>query len=215
MPILQSPSNTESAPYLDNDSLYHIMSKVVEMSPIHNAIVLRSVNWQICKAVNYALYLCPEISIELKWHEDRQTNPEPRIFIQGSEIASFEKALKCLDFLLSHARCIKTLVLNIEVSNVACIEKLLLKFLDAGRIFRVECDVTFSENVKLEVLKIRRRYVGQSYPIIADLIYQHSKTLKIVGKIGLSEAVDSFNDRVISKSSRPPTYFSSISNAYP
>jgi hypothetical protein len=144
---------------------------------------LRSVNWQICKAVNYALWLCPEVQIELRWYEDRQKNPEPRIFIQGSEIADFKKALECIDFLLSHARCIKNLILNIEVSNSTILDKLLTKFLEA-------------ENVQLEVLKIRRRYVGQSFPIIADLIYQHSKTLKIVGKIGLSEAVDSFNDKL-------------------
>lgn len=51
MPILQSPSfqgiienpieEVDNLPYLDNDSLYHIFSKVVDMSPIHKAVVLR------------------------------------------------------------------------------------------------------------------------------------------------------------------------------
>lgn len=55
----------------------------------------------------------------------------------------------------------------------------------------------FLENIKLEHLSIRRLYVGQTFPMIVELIKHHSKTLKSIGKLGLSEAIRSFNSTVI------------------
>ncbi|KAH7678349.1 Protein Y44A6C.1, partial [Aphelenchoides avenae] len=49
-------------------------------------------------------------------------------------------------------------------------------------------------NVRLEVFKIRRRYVGQSFPVVSELINKNAETLRVLGKIGLSEAVASFSD---------------------
>lgn len=122
--------------------------------------------------------------MELKWHEDRLSNPEPQIIIQGSPIRSLEKAEECIEFIFSHARMISQLSINIEVSNAGkLLNKLLEKFM--GR-----------ENVQLEVLKIRRRYVGESFPIISDLIYEHASTLKFIGRIGLTEAVEGFTQKL-------------------
>lgn len=97
---------------------------------------------------------------------------------------SLDKALECLDFILDNARIITDLSINIGINNASkYLNPILEKFLT-------------KENVALEILRIRRRYVGESYPIIADLIYEHSETLRIVGKIGLTEAVESFSDKL-------------------
>lgn len=44
------------------------------------------------------------------------------------------------------------------------------------------------ENVKLDVLKVRRRQAKMILPLIADLVVKHAKTLKTVGRLGLTEA---------------------------
>ena len=97
---------------------------------------------------------------------------------------SLDKALECLDFIFDNARVITELSINVGINNASkYLNPLLEKFLTR-------------ENVALEILRIRRRYVGECYPIIADLIYEHSETLRIVGKIGLTEAVESFSDKL-------------------
>uniref|UniRef100_A0AC34Q6H8 Uncharacterized protein n=1 Tax=Panagrolaimus sp. JU765 TaxID=591449 RepID=A0AC34Q6H8_9BILA len=164
-----------------------------------------STNWQIRKAIDYALFKIWNLTIELKWHDDRIKNPEPKIIIQGSYIKNLEKAmecldfilenarsyiknlekaLECLDFILENARMITELSINIGINNgTRYLEPLLTKFLNR-------------ENVSLEILKIRRRYIGETFPIISDLIYENSETLRIIGKIGLQEAVESFTDKI-------------------
>jgi hypothetical protein len=165
---------------LDSDSLLEVFERLVEMAPIHNAVALRSINWQVCRAVNFALWKCDQISIEVKFHEDRKVHC---VYIQGSPIGTTEKALECLDFMLSHARCVRVLTINVEVPVTEVLEQLLEKFLTA-------------QNVRLEVLKIRRRYVGQSFPVLAELISQNAETLKVLGKVGLSEAVAGFTENL-------------------
>jgi hypothetical protein len=191
MPIIEDPFYTSFAAAsssppvrLDIDSLYEVFDQFVQMAPIHNAVALRSANWQVCRAINYALYKTTTISVELKWHKDRLENPEPEIIIQGSQIRSLEKAEECIDFIFSHARMITHLSIDVEVAGAGkYLNALLEKFI--GR-----------ENVQLEVLKIRRRYIGESFPIISDLIYEHASTLKIVGRIGLTEAVEGFTQKL-------------------
>jgi hypothetical protein len=190
MPIVEDPfyasfQASSSPPVrLDIDSLYEVFDQFVQMAPIHNAVALRSANWQICRAINYALFKTTTISIELKWHKDRLENPEPQIIIQDSQIRSLEKAEECVDFIFSHARMITQLSINIEVPNAGkYLNVLLEKFMNR-------------DNVQLQVLKIRRRYVGESFPIISDLIYEHASTLKILGRIGLTEAVEGFTQKL-------------------
>uniref|UniRef100_A0A7E5A070 RNase III domain-containing protein n=2 Tax=Panagrellus redivivus TaxID=6233 RepID=A0A7E5A070_PANRE len=183
-----SASPTEStAPRitLDVDSLYEVFGQYVQMAPISQAVMLRSLNWQVCRAINYALFKTTNLSIAIKYHANRIANPEPYIVIQDSAIRTIDKALECIDFILSHARIITTLDINIEVCNAnKYLTQILEKFSSA------------QHNVQLEVLKIRRRYVGESYPIIADLIYDHAETLREVGRIGLNEAVEGFCDKL-------------------
>jgi hypothetical protein len=54
-----------------------------------------------------------------------------------------------------------------------------------------------SENVRLEELYVRRRYVGQHVPTLGRLIKANAATLRIVGKIGLGEAIESFTGQAL------------------
>ncbi|KAF7629270.1 hypothetical protein Mgra_00009221 [Meloidogyne graminicola] len=45
-------------------------------------------------------------------------------------------------------------------------------------------------------LVLFRRYVGQYFPKLAKLITANAKTLRIIGKIGLTEAIEGFNENV-------------------
>jgi hypothetical protein len=143
-------------------------------------VALRS-NFQVIRSTDYALFHCDQICIDVMWGEDRRS--EPLIKLQGTKMESMEKALDHLSYLIEHMRCIRTIVLNQETSNVKEMDALIEKFLDAS-------------NVRLEVLKVRRRYVGTRLNLLPDLIFMNSETLRVVSKIGLSEAVEGFNDKI-------------------
>lgn len=49
--------------------------------------------------------------------------------------------------------------------------------------------------MRLESLKVRRRYVGQRIELLPDLLAANADTLREVGKVGLSEATEGFNER--------------------
>jgi len=144
-------------------------------------VALRSVNNQLIRSTNYGLFNCDLIAIDVSWGKDRKS--PVLIKIQGTEMDTLEKALEHLEYLLAHMRCVRTFVLNVESSNTKEIDALIEKFLDA-------------ENVRLEVLKVRRRYVGQRFNLLPDLIFMNADSLKIITKIGLSEAVEAFNEKI-------------------
>jgi len=84
---------------------------------------------------------------------------------------------------VGNARVITKLRLNVEVSDTETVEALLEKLINL-------------KNIRLEQLFIRRRYVGQRFRNLATLIRQHSSSLHILGKIGLSEALASFSPQI-------------------
>jgi len=88
-----------------------------------------------------------------------------------------------LQYLIDHMRTIRTIQFNLQTSSTTEIDALIEKFLDAG-------------NVRLEVLKVQRRYVGTRFNLIPDLICANAETLRVVQKIGLSEAVDAFSEKI-------------------
>jgi hypothetical protein len=143
-------------------------------------VALRS-NMQIVRSTDYALFNCDQLSISIQWGEDRRG--EPLIKIQGTKMNDVEKALSHLSYLLDHMRCLRTLVLSLETSSPKEMDMLIEKFLDAG-------------NVRLERLQVNRRYVGVRMELLPDLIAMNSETLRFVSKIGLSEAVEGFNEKV-------------------
>lgn len=143
-------------------------------------VALRS-NMQIIRSTDYALFNCDQISISVQWNDDRRA--EPLIRIQGTKMTSLDSALEHLDYLISHMRCIRTLILDLQTSSPREMDVLIEKFLDAG-------------NVRLERLQVSRRYVGTRMELISDLILMNAETLRFISKIGLSEAVDGFNEKV-------------------
>jgi hypothetical protein len=143
-------------------------------------IALRS-NMQIIRSTDYALFNCDQISINVQWGEDRRA--EPLIKIQGTKMTSLDNALEQLDYFINHMRCIRTLILNLETSCSIQMDAMIEKFLDAG-------------NVRLERLQVTRRYVGVRMELLADLIAMNAETLRFISKIGLSEAVEGFNEKV-------------------
>jgi hypothetical protein len=135
----------------------------------------------LIRSTDYALFHCDQICIDVMWGEDRRA--EPLIKLQGTKMESMEMALEHLSHLIEHMRCIRTVILNNETSSVKEMDALIEKFLDAG-------------NVRLEVLKVRRRYVGTRFDLLADLISMNAESLRVISKIGLSEAVEGFNDKL-------------------
>lgn len=154
-------------------------------SAMHSlTVALRSTHWQVSPKLQKNAYeFCDGIDIELCWSKNRfSANPEA-IFIQQTEMPSLEKAQEYLKHILKNARCITKLNLNVQVSTTDLVDALLWT-------------LTNQPNVALKELYVRRRYVGQHFPKLADLIQANAKTLRIIGKIGLSEAIQGFNEHI-------------------
>jgi hypothetical protein len=139
-------------------------------------VALRS-NMQVIRSTDYALFHCDQICIDVLWGEDRKS--PALIKINGTKMENLNNAMEHLNYLLDHMRCVRTAVFNLETSKTEDMDALIEKFLDAG-------------NVRLEVLKVRRRYVGTRFELLPDLIYANAESLRVLGKVGLSEAVEGF-----------------------
>jgi hypothetical protein len=155
-------------------------------NPVINrlTVALRSTNWQLSPKLEKNAYeFCDSIDIELHWSKNRfSTNPET-IFIQQTQIPSLDKALEYLNHVLHNARCIRRINLNIQVSATSLVETLLEPLIG-------------HEKVNLKELFVRRRYVGQHFSNVAKLITANANTLQIIGKIGLTEAIEGFNENI-------------------
>jgi len=55
---------------------------------------------------------------------------------------------------------------------------------------------SLAENVQLEEILIRRRYVGQRFNSIPTLVRRNFCTLRVLGKLGISEAIESLDERM-------------------
>jgi hypothetical protein len=152
--------------------------------PSSMALALRSVNWQVSpKMEQNALWYCDGIEIEIRWSENRFSPNAESIYIQQTHMPTIEKARVYLRHIIRNDRSILKINLNIQVSTNAVLDALLMEFFD-------------EEKVCLEELYIRRRYVGQHFGALARLIRANAKTLKVIGKIGLGEAIEAFNEEI-------------------
>ncbi|CAK5088868.1 unnamed protein product [Meloidogyne enterolobii] len=166
------------------------------------SVALRSTNWQLSPKLEKNVYeFCDCIDIELHWSKNRfSSNPEA-IFIQRTQIPSMEKALEYLNHVLHQARCIRRINFNVQVSTTGLVESLLAPLIGHGNSFILN---TINENiilekVCLEELFVRRRYIGQHFLKLAKLITANAKTLRVIGKIGLTEAIEGFNEHIALK----------------
>ncbi|KAI6199746.1 hypothetical protein M3Y96_00659500 [Aphelenchoides besseyi] len=123
---------------------------------------------------DYALFHCDQIAVDVLWGVSRKVSPI--IKLQGFEMDDLDKALDRLNYLIAHMRCVRTFTLNNETSSTKEVDAMIEKLLDA-------------DNVRLECLKVRRRYVSQRFALLSDLIATNAESLRIVGRIGLSEAI--------------------------
>ncbi|KAL7074767.1 hypothetical protein ACQ4LE_005954 [Meloidogyne hapla] len=150
-------------------------------------VALRSTNWQLSTKLERNVYEFSDgIEIELHWSKNRFSSSPEAIFVQRTQFPSIEKAVEYLIHVLHHARCISRINLNVQVSTTELVESLLEPLIG-------------HEKVRLEELYVRRRYIGQYFPKLAKLIKANSKTLRIIGKIGLTEAIEGFNENIALK----------------
>lgn len=107
------------------------------------------------------------------------------------------KAIEFLRHILNNAIRIRRLDLNICVSTTPVIDAILgVLIANRGNVFLIFLLFFILGNVQLEELYVRRRYVGNKFPLLAQLIRANSKTLKQIGKIGLGEAIEAFTEEV-------------------
>lgn len=165
-----------SAPLIENSQQQKNNLAVALYSP--------TTNWQVSPKMEQNVYeLCDGIDIELHWSQNRfSTHPEA-IYVQQTQMPSMEKALEYLKHILRSARCIRRLNLNVQVSGTELVDQLLSAMINL-------------QNVQMEELYVRRRYVGQRFPMLGQLIKANAKTLRLIGKIGLAEAIDGFNSDI-------------------
>lgn len=101
------------------------------MDNANRALMVRSLNWQLTKAVDYSLFHCDQVNVRISWGAER--SDPPRIRILDREVDDLGKALEYLDHLLANVRCVRILSLNVEISDTHAINAIIEKFLDAGK----------------------------------------------------------------------------------
>jgi len=148
-----------------------------------NTIALRPLNWQLCQAVKYGIWCCTEIEVDIRWPTNRFSTAKAVVFIQKTEMHDFDKAVEFLGYICANARVITKFKMNVEVSDTQMADALFAAVLNGKK-------------VELEEIRVRRRYVGQQFPMLVELIKNHSSSLRVIGKLGLGEAIHAFNDQI-------------------
>ncbi|XGW07174.1 hypothetical protein V3C99_017019 [Haemonchus contortus] len=179
--VLPSCSHTNVS--LDVDVLTNIFEKVGSIGNIRDVIKLTPLSSWAAYGIERSLTNHCHIRIDIRapvefriigLKKEKLPTPEPVIYIQGSRVTP-AAAKELTSFLIGKMKGIKEVTLNIEDSDLTVFNSLLDQLIQA-------------ENVKLEVLRIKRRKGGQTIPKISELIAANSSTLRIIGQIGLSEA---------------------------
>lgn len=147
------------------------------------ALMCRSLNWQICQKMERAIWTSPEINIDIRWSKNRFSAEPLVLCLQNGRMPNVKMAFEFLQFICNNSRLITKLSINVQVSDDRIVNSLLKLIINA-------------KNIHLEEINIRRRYVGQQFSSIIELIKLHSKTLCVLGKIGLSEAVLAFDENL-------------------
>ncbi|KAK6039358.1 hypothetical protein COOONC_23135 [Cooperia oncophora] len=177
------PSCSHTGISLDVDVLTNIFEKVGAITNIRDVVKLSSLSPWAAYGIERSLINHSHIRVDIRAPIEFRINglkkeklpvPEPVIYIQGSRVTP-AAAKELMTFLISKMKEIRAVSLNIEDSDLTIFNELLDQLIQA-------------ENVKLEVLRLRRRKGGQAIPKISELIAANASTLRIVGRIGLSEA---------------------------
>lgn len=95
------------------------------------ALALRSLNWQLTKAVDYKLFYCDRLSVQIRWGESRAQ--PPIVKLQALELTDMHKVAEQLDHLLANMRCVRVLHLDLETSDSAPLNAIIERLLDAGK----------------------------------------------------------------------------------
>jgi len=98
-------------------------------------------------------------------------------------MVDFDKAVEFLGYICANARVITKFKMNVEVSDTEMADALFTTMLNGKK-------------VQLEEIRVRRRYVGQQFPMLVELIKSQSANLRVIGKLGLGEAIHAFNDKI-------------------
>ncbi|KJH51486.1 hypothetical protein DICVIV_02319 [Dictyocaulus viviparus] len=178
------PSCSHGATILDVDVLTKVFEKLATIGNISDAIKLTAISPIATFAFHRSLARHNHIRVDIRapieyriigLKEHKLPVPEPVIYIQGSRVTP-KAALELMEFLINQMKEISEVSLNIEDPDMTTFNLLLDQLINA-------------DNVKLKVLRIKRRKGGQTIQKIIKLIEANVDTLQIVGRIGLTEAL--------------------------
>ncbi|KAJ1355574.1 hypothetical protein KIN20_013029 [Parelaphostrongylus tenuis] len=178
------PSCSQTSTTLDIDVLITIFEKAASIGNIRHVLTLATVSPWATSAIHRSLARQCHIRVDIRepieyrivgLKEEKLPVPEPVIYIQGSRVTP-KAATELMAFLIDEMKEIREVSLNIEDPDLTTFNMLLDQLINA-------------DNVKLEVLRIRRRKGGQTFQKVSELVMANLKTLRIVGRIGLTEAL--------------------------
>ncbi|WKY13552.1 hypothetical protein Q1695_004414 [Nippostrongylus brasiliensis] len=178
------PSCSGTGTTLDVDVLTNVFEKVAKIGKISNVLKLAELSPWAAYGVERSLTKNTQIRVDIRapiefriigMKKEKLPAPEPVIYIQGSRVTP-EAAKELMAFLIDKMKVITEVSLNIEDSDLTNFNSLVDQLIKA-------------DNVKLEVLRIKRLKGGQTLPKISELITANASTLRIIGRIGLSEAL--------------------------
>uniref|UniRef100_A0A183F898 Radical SAM protein n=1 Tax=Heligmosomoides polygyrus TaxID=6339 RepID=A0A183F898_HELPZ len=186
--------------------LTSVFEKVAAITNIRDALKLTPLSPWAAYGIDRSLANHSHIRVDIRapvefritgLKKEKLPAPEPVIFIQGSRVTP-EAAKELMAFLIGKMREIKEVSLNIEDPDLTVFNSLVDQLISAG-----ECGgfygpankgtkirtIVVAENVKLEVLRVKRRKGGQTIPKVSELIVANATTLRVIGRVGLSEAL--------------------------
>ncbi|CEF62104.1 Hypothetical protein SRAE_1000037800 [Strongyloides ratti] len=174
---------TSTAVQLDPLIMSEVIKKFTLIAPIKNALSARKINNLSYICVASGLARNTELQIEIKHTNANEYDFRPSFTVQGSNMKNIDEALSFINLIIEKSRMITKLDIVMEINELSIFNQLLQPVLESDK-----CILTH--------LLIRRRYCGQKLPIIVNLIKKHKKTLKQIKRIGLSEAVECFNEDI-------------------
>ncbi|CAB3397202.1 unnamed protein product [Caenorhabditis bovis] len=187
-----SPSPT-TPPYfhsrpavLDVYSWSRIFEIVASTVPLRKALEFKTLHSEAYRSVDRAFRKVRKLKVEIyeansNIYTGDESNTTPVYVVQDSATRNADTARKMVHFVLSNATCIKQLDLYFEDLDQTVLNQILGEVIE-------------SQNVKLELLHVKRRHAGQSVTKIGDLVRKNAKTLREISRIGISEASIGLND---------------------
>ncbi|KAK0411724.1 hypothetical protein QR680_005808 [Steinernema hermaphroditum] len=176
-------ASTSSMVQLTEDAVEEVMRRVVKVSTIGEVVKTTRVNSFVRDSILRVMKNNTNLDLKLKWLNNGSMDRKPGFVIQGTELKSLEDAISCVRFILKHSRRIETVTISMGVPDASLLDALVTVLIDA-------------ENVRLRELHMHRSYTSRSFLIISKLIEKNAASLKVIGKIGLSEACACMDSRI-------------------